>query len=83
MSKTVEAGKRQAHEVKYLIKHIGLENIGNKKTQLVASIRVDYISKPLEEIASMVSKELNEEVTKSNINHIFRRIHELYLKEKK
>ena len=83
MSKTVEAGKRQAHEIKYLIKHIGLENIGNKKTQLVASIRVDYISKPLEEIATLVSKELNEEVTKSNINHIFRRIHELYLKEKK
>lgn len=83
MSKTVEAGKRQAHEIKYLVKHIGLENIGNKKTQLVASIRMEYISKPLDEIASMVSKELNEEVTKSNINHIFRRIHELYLKEKK
>ena len=83
MSKTVEAGKRQAHEIKYLVKHIGLENIGNKKTQLVASIRMEYISKPLDEIASILSKELNEEVTKSNINHIFRRIHELYIKEKK
>ena len=83
MSKTVEAGKRQAHEIKYLVKHIGLENIGNKKTQLVASIRMEYISKPLDEIASIVSKELNEDVTKSNINHIFRRIHELYIKEKK
>ena len=83
MSKTVEAGKRQAHEIKYLVKHIGLENIGNKKTQLVASIRKEYISKPLDEIASMVSKELNEEVTKSNVNHIFRRIHELYIREKK
>ena len=83
MSKTVEAGKRQAHEIKYLVKHIGVENIGNKKTQLVASIRMDYISKPLDEIASMVSKELNEDITKSNVNHIFRRIHELYLKEKK
>ena len=83
MSKTVEAGKRQAHEIKYLTKHIGLENIGNKKTQLVASIRTEYISRSLDEIASMVSKELNEEVTKSNVNHIFRHIHELYLKEKK
>ena len=83
MSKTIEAGRRQAHEIKYLEKHIGLENIGNKKTQLVASIRKEYISKPLDEIASMVSKELNEEVTKSNVNHIFRRIHELYLREKK
>lgn len=83
MSKTVEAGKRQAHEIKYLVKHIGLENIGNKKTQLVASIRMEYISKPLDEIASILSKELNEEITKSNVNHIFRRIHELYIKEKK
>ena len=83
MAKTVEAGKRQAHEIKYLVKHIGLENLGNKKTQLVASIRMEYISKPLDEIASIVSKELGEDVTKSNINHIFRRLHELYLREKK
>ena len=83
MSKTVEAGKRQAHEIKYLEKHIGLEALGNKKTQLVASIRLEYISKPLDEIASMVSKELGEEVTKSNVNHIFRHIHELYLRTKK
>ena len=27
--------------------------------------------------------ELDKPITKSNINHIFRRIHELYLKEKK
>ncbi|MCR4880222.1 MAG: DNA-binding protein WhiA [Bacilli bacterium] len=83
MSKTIEAGKRQAHEIRYLIKHIGLEAIGNKKTQLVASIRNERISVSLDEIASMVSKELKEEVSKSNINHIFRKIHELYLKEKK
>ena len=83
MSKTVEAGKRQAHEIKYLVKKLGLEALGDKKTQLVASIRTEYISKSLGEIASMVSEELGVEVTKSNINHIFRRLHEMYLKEKK
>ena len=83
MSKTYEAGKRQANEIKYLEKHIGLENIGNKKVQVVASIRKEYISRSLDEIARMASEELNEEITKSNVNHIFRYIHNLYIKEKK
>lgn len=82
MAKTVEAGKRQAQEIKYLVKKYDITYLGNYKTQLVASIRMEYISKPLDVIASEVSETLGVTVTKSNVNHIFRKIHELYLKEK-
>lgn len=83
MMKTVEAGKRQAHEIKYLSNKYGETIFGSKKAQLVAQIRKEYISKPLDVIAQEVSEALNENVTKSNINHIFRKIHMMYIKEKK
>lgn len=82
MSKTEEAGRRQAKEIKYLVNKLGLAGIGSKKVQVVASLRMEYTSRSLEEIAHMASEELKEEITKSNVNHILRRLHELYLKEK-
>ena len=82
MSKTEEAGRRQAKEIKYLISKLGLENLGSKKVQIVASLRMEYTSRSLEEIAHMASEQLQDEVTKSNVNHILRRLHELYVREK-
>ncbi len=80
MTKTVEAGKRQAKEIKELVDKIGLNNLGNQKIQMVAKYRMDYEASPLEEIASMVSEELDEDITKSNVNHILRKLHEMYIK---
>ena len=82
MSKTEEAGKRQAKEIKFLIDKLGLENLGSKKVQVVASLRKEYISRSLDEIASMASSVLGTPITKSNVNHILRKLHEMYLKEK-
>lgn len=83
MSKTEEAGKRQAREIKYLINKYTLEGLGSKKIQTIASIRIEYTSRSLEEIASMASSILGEDITKSNVNHILRKLHEMYLKEKR
>ena len=83
MSKTVEAGKRQAAEIKFLENKYGVTIFGNKKAQVVAQIRKEYISKPLDQIAEEASEILNTPVSKSNVNHIFRKIHELYLQEHK
>jgi len=82
MSKTVKSGKRQQEEIKYLINKYGLENLGNQKVQLVIKYRLEMMSAPLEEIASLVSMDLNTHVSKSNINHIFRKLHERYLASK-
>ncbi len=81
MSKTLSAGKRQQKEIKYLIDKKGLSIIGNQKAQSVALKRLDNASFPLEEIASLVSEELNTTVSKSNVNHIFRKIHQIYERE--
>ena len=82
MSKTVKSGKRQQEEIKYLINKYGLENLGNQKVQLVIKYRLEMMSAPLEEIASLVSMDLNTHVSKSNINHIFRKLHERFLASK-
>lgn len=82
MSKTVKSGKRQQDEIKFLINKYGLENLGNQKVQLVIKYRLEMVSAPLEEIASLVSMDLNNHVSKSNINHIFRKLHERYLESK-
>ena len=82
MSKTVKSGKRQQEEIKFLIDKYGLENLGNQKVQLVIKYRLEMMSAPLEEIASLVSVDLNTHVSKSNINHIFRKLHERYLESK-
>jgi len=82
MSKTVKSGKRQQEEIKFLIDKYGLENLGNQKVQLVIKYRLEMMSAPLEEIASLVSMDLNTHVSKSNINHIFRKLHERYLESK-
>lgn len=80
MSKTEHAGKRQAKEIKHLIDKYGMDGLGSPKVQLVAKIRMEYTSRSLDEIADMVSESLGVEVTKSNINHILRKLHEMYLK---
>ena len=82
MSKTVKSGKRQQEEIKYLINKYGLENLGNQKVQLVIKYRLEMMSAPLEQIASLVSMDLNTHVSKSNINHIFRKLHERFLASK-
>lgn len=83
MTKTEETGKRQAKEIKYLINKLTLEGLGSKKVQAIASIRIEYTSRSLEEIASMASSILGEEVTKSNVNHILRKLHQMYLEERR
>lgn len=82
MSKTVKSGKRQQEEIKYLINKYGLENLGNEKVQLAIKYRMEMMSAPLEEIASLISVDLNKHVSKSNVNHIFRKLHERYLESK-
>ena len=82
MSKTIKSGKRQQDEINFLINKYGLENLGNEKVQLVIKYRLEMVSAPLEEIASLVSVDLNKHVSKSNVNHIFRKLHERYLESK-
>ena len=52
----------------------------NDKERMVCRIRLERETASLQEIANILSEQLGKEVTKSNINHIFRALHQLYLR---
>ena len=79
MSKTLEAGKRQQKEIKVLINKLGIAKLGAIKVQIVARLRLENDSYSLDDIAFRASEQLGKPVTKSNVNHILRRLHNLYL----
>ncbi len=78
MKKTLETGQRQVKEIQYIDKMLGIKNISNKKRQLLAQLRLENESASLGELADLMSQQLDKVVTKSNVNHLFRSLHELY-----
>lgn len=80
MKKTYETAVRQAKEIRFIDEHFGIANIPNDKERMVCHIRLEKETASLQEIADILSEQLDKVVTKSNINHIFRSIHQLYLR---
>ena len=77
MKKTVETGHRQKEEILLIEKHLGIKNLGNEKMRELCLLRLENESASLNELADLMSKKLNKTITKSNINHLFRAIHQL------
>lgn len=73
-SKTSNAAARQIEDIKILDKAIGINNIINKKEQLLMKIRLEHEDYSLNEIANELSKAIGHSVSKSNVNHMFRAI---------
>lgn len=82
MKKQVDAGAKQVSEIKVIDKYLGIENIQNPKIKLLCQIRLENESASLLELARIMSERLERPVTKSNVNHLFRAIHQLYEKLK-
>ena len=80
MKKIYETGLRQVEEIKVIDKALGIENITNAKVRLLCSLRLENESASLTDLALLMSERLNKDITKSNINHLFRSIHEMYLR---
>ena len=80
IKKTMKASKVQLEDVLYIKEYFGLENLKNKKEILVAEARINNESMSLSDIATEVSNKLGKEITKSNVAHIFRKLHEFALK---
>lgn len=79
MKKIYETGLRQVEEIKVIDEKLGIENISNPKVRLLCSLRLENEAASLSDLADIMSERLNKPITKSNINHLFRRIHEMYL----
>lgn len=78
MKKTYDAGEKQASEIRFIDEKLGINNIRNEKQRLLCKLRLNNENASLNELAVLMSKELNTTVTKSNINHLFRSLHDLY-----
>ena len=80
MKRTIETGKRQAEEIRLIDQYLGIDNLGNIKIKELCHLRLDNEAASLQELAEMMSERFKKTITKSNINHLFRSIHEFYLR---
>lgn len=83
LKKTLETGKRQVDEIKDIDAKLGIDNIRNIKAKELCKLRLENENASLNELAELLSKRLDRPITKSNINHLFRSIHEMYLRMNK
>lgn len=79
-TKTTNAAEKQIEEIKLIDKYLGIENVQNKKLQVLMRLRLEHDDFTLFELAQEMSKELDTPISKSNVNHLFRAIHEKALK---
>ena len=80
MKRTIETGQRQAEEIKIIDQYLGIDNLGNIKERELCHLRLENETASLQELADMMSEKFKKTITKSNINHLFRSIHEFYLR---
>ena len=73
-------GRRQAKEIKYIDDVLGIHNLHNPKKELLCYLRMENKEASMIELAEMLSEELGTNITKSNVNHMFRSLHDLYIK---
>ncbi len=78
MKRTIETGKRQAEEIRLIDQYLGIDNLGNIKERELCHLRLENEAASLQELADMMSERFKKSITKSNINHLFRSIHEFY-----
>lgn len=78
MNRIIQTGARQVEEIKLIDKKLGIKNITNEKLRLLCELRLENDSASLLDLSLMMSDRMKKEVTKSNVNHLFRKIHELY-----
>jgi len=73
--KTSAAAEKQIKDIKIIDKVLGIDNVQNKKQQLLMRLRLEHDDYTLYELSQEMTKILGEEISKSNINHMFRAIH--------
>ncbi len=72
--KSIDKANVQIEQIKLIDKHLGIDNIINEKVQLLCKLRLKDPEASYADLSSMMSKELNVPVSKSNIGHLFRKI---------
>ncbi len=76
MDKVVETATKQIEDIEYLKESIGLDLLDDK-TKEVIEYRLKYPESSLLELSEIISYETGKPITKSGLNHRFRKIREL------
>lgn len=76
--KTYSVGQRQVKEINFFVERLGWDKIDNPKLKALMEIRLAHEDASLAELAELLSEELNSEVSKSNVNHLFRYLDQEY-----
>ena len=80
--KTSKAAQKQIEEIKIIDQVIGIEHLQNEKQKTLMKTRLENEDASLTELSKIMSEALEEEISRSNINHLFRAIHNMAEKYK-
>ena len=78
MKRSFEAGLKQKEKIEMIDQVIGIENIRNINVRTLARLRLEYESASLADLASLMSDELNKEITRSSVYKWMKKIDEIY-----
>lgn len=81
--KSQKAGERQIEEIQYFLAKLGWNGIDNPKLKALMKLRLEHQDATLDELAKLLSEELNTTISKSNVNHLFRNLDFEYRKAKR
>lgn len=76
-NKTMDASKKQIDDIAIIDSKLGIKNIANQKVRLLCEIRLNHEEATMAELAKLLEEETQSPVSKSNINHLFRSLHEM------
>lgn len=77
MRKTIEAAKRQIEDIRLIDQVIGLTHLDHPKLVKLAQLRLEHDSSSLDELSELMKETFPTAVSKSNLNHLFRSLHQL------
>ena len=75
-NKTTNAANEQINDIMVIDQILGINKIQNKKQQLLMKFRLENEDASFQELANMISEVIGEPVSRSNVAHMFRSIHE-------
>lgn len=81
MDKIVETATKQIEDIEYLKENLGIELLDDKTKEAI-EYRLKYPESSLLELSEIISYETGKPITKSGLNHRFRKIKELVNKMK-
>lgn len=79
--KIIESASKQIQEIETIKEKMGLELL-DEKLQEVIEFRIKYPEASLQELSEIISLETNKKITKSGLNHRFRKLKEIAIKLK-